>query len=59
MTFLVTTRDGIFGVKKISKNWEQKSPDFELTKIVKITDNRKNKEKDIERSKKNVRENNG
>ena len=34
-----------FWSKKISKNWEQKSPDFELTKIVKFTDNRKNKEK--------------
>ena len=48
-----------FWSKKISKNWEQKSPDFELTKKVKTTDNRKNKEKDIERSEKNVRENNG
>ena len=48
-----------FWSKKISKNWEQKSPDFVLTKIVKITDNRKNKEKDIERSEKNVSENNG
>ena len=49
----------VFWSKKIIKNWEQKSPDFELTKIVKITDNRKNKEKDIEGSEKNVRENNG